>query len=283
MIEFNLNDPVASHIPYREMTFPDGQPHIELDSPLQQDRLLLTIDLYGVEIVARVTSPTDLVRIGLASDVLRRAGCEKLHLFLTYLMGERMDRPIGPEHPFTLRVVTEMIKSFGFDSITLLDPHSDVAPALLNAKVKTNMEFIEQVVSWYAHKDIIFVAPDAGAAKKVSYLGQVFSRPVLYCTKKRDEKTGKLSGFHVGVSTKLDADPIYLIVDDICDGGGTFVGLSEVMHGLGADKIDLAVTKGIFSKGLPLRGIDRVFTTRAYKTNYFDENWDYSRLIIVTH
>ena len=55
-----------------------------------------------------------------------------------------------------------------------------------------------------------------------------------------------------------------LIVDDICDGGATFVGLAKELRAAGAKKVYLYVTHGIFSKGLPLEGIDKVFTTDSY-------------------
>ena len=61
-------------------------------------------------------------------------------------------------------------------------------------------------------------------------------------------------------------DKVCLILDDICDGGGTFTGLSHVLRGTyGARAVDLFVTHGIFSKGLPLDGIRAVHTTDSYR------------------
>jgi ribose-phosphate pyrophosphokinase len=56
-----------------------------------------------------------------------------------------------------------------------------------------------------------------------------------------------------------------LIVDDLCDGGGTFTAHASVLLAAGATAVDLYVTHGIFSKGLPLDHIDRVFTTDSYR------------------
>lgn len=57
---------------------------------------------------------------------------------------------------------------------------------------------------------------------------------------------------------------IALIVDDICDGGGTFVGLAKELRAAGATRVYLYVTHGIFSKRLPLEGIDHVYTTDSF-------------------
>jgi len=40
-----------------------------------------------------------------------------------------------------------------------------------------------------------------------------------------------------------------LIVDDICDGGGTFLGLAEELKECNSGDLYLAVSHGIFSKG----------------------------------
>jgi ribose-phosphate pyrophosphokinase len=55
-----------------------------------------------------------------------------------------------------------------------------------------------------------------------------------------------------------------LILDDICDGGGTFTGLATELHKAEAQAVDLFVTHGIFSKGGTLEGIRQIFTTDSY-------------------
>ena len=43
----------------------------------------------------------------------------------------------------------------------------------------------------------------------------------------------------------------FLVIDDICDGGRTFINLAEKLLIMGANDLYLYVTHGIFSKGLP--------------------------------
>jgi ribose-phosphate pyrophosphokinase len=97
---------------------------------------------------------------------------------------------------------------------------------------------------------------------------------VVYCNKKRDPETGKLDGFSI-----YDYDPNpnsngteLLIVDDICDGGGTFVGLAKKLREAGAKKVHLFVTHGIFSKGVPLEGIDTIYTTDSFQPDTYGFN-----------
>ena len=58
-----------------------------------------------------------------------------------------------------------------------------------------------------------------------------------------------------------------VIVDDICDGGRTFIELAKVLKERGAGKIGLFVTHGIFSQGVGVlfdNGIDFIYTTDSF-------------------
>jgi ribose-phosphate pyrophosphokinase len=102
--------------------------------------------------------------------------------------------------------------------------------------------------------DIALISPDNGAAMRYD----LSKYGVLTFTggKKRDPRTGALSGFEMSLNS-IDETAAFLalkaalIVDDICDGGGTFIGLAEEIRKLNPDiKLGLYVSHGIFSKGL---------------------------------
>jgi ribose-phosphate pyrophosphokinase len=59
-------------------------------------------------------------------------------------------------------------------------------------------------------------------------------------------------------------DKHVIIVDDICDGGRTFIELAKVLKSNKVKNITLFVTHGIFSKGVDAlfeNGIDNIITT----------------------
>ncbi len=56
------------------------------------------------------------------------------------------------------------------------------------------------------------------------------------------------------------------IVDDICDGGGTFVLLADELRKRNCGKINLIVSHAILSKGMEaLPNIDHVYTTDSFQ------------------
>jgi ribose-phosphate pyrophosphokinase len=106
--------------------------------------------------------------------------------------------------------------------------------------------------------------PDEGANRR--YCDQIagsYDYGLAYATKKRDPLTGKLSGFEV---PEIDPASRVMIVDDICDGGGTFIGIADKL-GLPREQMALYVTHGIFSKGFgELMGRYRkIYTTNSFK------------------
>jgi len=129
--------------------------------------------------------------------------------------------------------------------------------------VISNHQFVRQALA--NETDYLLIAPDGGALKKVYKLAQYLDgQAVVECSKMRNVKTGQLSGFKVFANDL--AGKTCVIVDDICDGGGTFLGLAKALKAKNAGKLILVVTHGIFSKGL--EELASVFS-KIYCTNSF--------------
>ena len=99
----------------------------------------------------------------------------------------------------------------------------------------------------------MIVSPDAGAHKKTFSCckeSHLFDPWIAKFIKNRDVATGKLSGCHGIWDSDWDESPI-IILDDICDGGGTFLMIADWIRENTANTqpIYLAVTHGIFSNG----------------------------------
>ena len=169
-------------------------------------------------------------------------------LVMPYIPGARQDRinPTG-DVLFTAHSVGGMVQD-RFDKIVVIDPHSPVSVDSMRwtHRHETVLEYpLERVAAMFnANNYDGIIAPDKGAKDRAEKFANAMSLPITYASKTRDVSTGRLSGFNVDV----EADRHYLVVDDICDGGGTFVGLGEQIANQGA-VASLYVTHGIFSKG----------------------------------
>ncbi len=271
MLTLNLINPEKSDIPFKHFVFPDGQPHLKLmleeKSPTGGFRGQNT---EGVTILTRLANPSDLFTVLIAKDALEASGFSPISLTISYLMAARMDRQMTEGEPFSLRVVSTLLNQAGFKSISIFDPHSDVSTALLlRSKAIGNEVFVKDCIADFRKnqgekEDYYLVSPDAGALKKIHKVAQYVQAPrVAECMKMRDVKTGQLSGFKT-MESDFDRKTCF-IVDDICDGGGTFIGLAALLKQHNAGKIVLIVSHGIFSKGFDLAHIDAIYTTNSFK------------------
>lgn len=250
----------SSAVDHELLVFPDTQPKLRLPS--------IDAEYSNGTLIGPIATANDVLELLLWADALRNLKAQNVTLTITYLMGGRSDRREEETESFTLKVIADAINTCNFSKVYLIDPHSDVSAALIrNSSVITPYNQVG-----FAIKDAVarfrapvgqpvLVCPDAGALKKTEKYSRYFSLPMVLCTKHRDMKTGKLSGFRVH-------DDVWgkfcFIVDDICDGGGTFVAEAKLLREAGASTVVLYTTHGIYSKGLPLDGIDYVYTTDSY-------------------
>lgn len=171
----------------------------------------------------------------------------ELTLSCGYMPYARQDRRMTYGEANAMKVVAQFINTLGFDHVDILDPHSDVVEATIDnlfimEQHEALLEFAE-----YIPNNTILVSPDAGALKKIYKAAKALEMDVVCATKVRDVSTGQIT------STKVECEHIgnkdFLIVDDICDGGRTFIELAKVLKPLTDGKIYLYITHGIFSAG----------------------------------
>jgi ribose-phosphate pyrophosphokinase len=182
-----------------------------------------------------------------------RDGDVRVKLILPNIPGARQDRmnSVG-DYLFTAKSIAREINMRGFRSVVCLDPHSEVAPALIDRCQVVHLTYKEMVTSvegWHLtgidySKYAGVISPDAGADKRATIIARSMRKPLYHAWKTRDVGTGTISGF----GTEPLSPGKYLVVDDICDGGGTFIGLSAKIAEQGCSA-DLFVTHGYFTKG----------------------------------
>ncbi len=291
-----LSDSISERSP-----FPDGQPHLVDKNRELSDWSVVT---------CRLASADDLLRLAMLVSIRRRRNRPVHTLRVLYLMGGRMDRPLSEDEPYTLKVVCDFINSLEIPKVSVFCPHSAATNDLLTHGDTDNTYFGPVEAAFYDSAAIkflrsvteefdggnredvrqtdqlSFVFPDLGAKKRFSKSPLLRWWPnanLVVLHKDREERTGKILGTRIicGYPSKY-----CLIVDDLCDGGATFIASADVLkHGhpnerlaqevLGsaeenwigdtAKKVGLAVCHGIFSKGLPLEGIDFIATTNSFK------------------
>ena len=217
---------------------------------------------------------------------------QKINLVVSYLPNSRMDRTKKNCEVFTLKYFCEIINSLNFDTVRVLDPHSNVSTALLNNVVVEDVEpYIKAAIDdvegvgidggeKYGGSTVIFF-PDEGAMKRYRDLKVFGDRPMVYGKKERDWATGQIKGLKicdrdgVELTTLRNYDRngfvIVLMIDDIIAYGGTLAYSADKLRELGANEVYAYAThtensvlneeKGTLLKRLNNGTVSELFTT----------------------
>lgn len=249
---------------YDVIHYPGG----EIETRFKKEFWVELRDSPKLTIDARLTSVQDIFTLLCLSDSVRnlRAGLD-LSLRMPYVPFARNDRRFVDGGSYGLKIFGEVIRQGMFDRYIGLDVHNYDRAFLRIGHAFQNVEpthLIEKAVADFTDRfgnpTILF--PDLGAQKR-------YKMPTYRCLsamKERDPQTGQLIRF---IIPPVVGEWNCLIVDDLCDGGGTFVGIAELLRQQGfKGKLGLYVTHGIFSQGVGTvaQYFDHVYTTNSFQT-----------------
>lgn len=275
-------------VPLKQLTFSDGASTIQL-----LERPVLTVEAkrnyYSITV-----EPSTLVDRYLTELILLKSAIDNTYpigiwnrciINLPYLPYGRADRVFESGDAAPLDAFFEVLSNvFPGDEIILNDPHSLAYGrasrnySLTIREITQSALFLESGHFSKVQMGDVLVAPDKGAQDKIvdiQRMLQVHGRgvPVIEAGKSRDLESGRVTG------TTLPADATHVvggrtcwIIDDIADGGGTFIPLAQKLREAGATKVILYVTHGIFAKGLePFKGIiDEIYVNQII-VNYISQ------------
>lgn len=245
--------------------FPDGAVWLKVTGKLPERAQLMRVR------AAAMHDMNDFMLLAQLVDAVRHVTDVLVsHLELPWLPWARQDRHMVAGDSFALKVFARQLNTLGFDKVKVLDPHSDAAGAAIDNFVTIPQEICllhsPTLARQFQQQALMLVAPDAGALKKIDAVARATgASEYAVLTKKRDVASGNLTGFALVSGDVKDRD--VLIVDDLCDAGGTFIGSAQVLRDAGARSVSLYVTHGIFSKGvenLLSNGIDAIYTTTSF-------------------
>lgn len=254
------------HYHLGSIVFSGGEIHVDIN------HLPSSCDDYSVK--ARLQSSEDIMHFVMLCDALdRRYPSAESSVIIPYFPYARQDRMCSPGQHFGAAVIAKIIGGIPQRHLTVYDLHSPVTRDLLEVHfgvteiTQGDILMPTKVGNLIGEGKLRIVSPDKGATQKALEVRNVCNGPlpVLQCGKTRDPATGKINGFAVDEEDLAGQDLI--IVDDICDAGGTFLGLAAELRKRGAKSVDLYVTHGIFSKGFDAFSglIDNIYATDSFR------------------
>lgn len=205
-------------------------------------------------------------------DYLEETYQGNIGLALPFVPNARQDRVTADEatvKPATLKSTSRLFN--GYSKVVVVftaDVHSEVSTVLFDKSVNLpQADVFLRIKNRFDFENDVIISPDLGAYKKASEVAKRSGVPLGVAIKERHPITNEI------VATKiLDADirgRVVTIVDDILDGGRTFLPLAKALKEQGAARVNLAVTHGIFSYGasqLKTGDIDKIYSYYCWLT-----------------
>jgi ribose-phosphate pyrophosphokinase len=206
------------------------------------------------EIVWRFESEAELAHLLQLQALLQSKSCAA-SLTMPYLPYGRQDKPINNQETFALRPFLKVLAQLDFKTIRVFDPHNS---AVVREHLSNFVEISPAAAITNAIEEIrpdLLCFPDAGALSRYS---EVLEYPSIHAQKRRNQSTGEI--VTLDIAGDFSGQTV-LVVDDICDGGMTFIRLAGALAG--ANSVHLYVSHGLFTKGTQVlrdAGIERIFT-----------------------
>jgi ribose-phosphate pyrophosphokinase len=200
---------------------------------------------------------SEIMQLAQLKALLDFSGVYTAYLDIKYLPYGRQDKAINNHSTFALKPFAWFLNTLNFSHVNIQDPHSIAATVSIN-NAKAYYPTGAANAAYIACGSDTVMYPDKGAGDK--YRDIYIFEDVVIGDKVRDPLTGHISKYEI---PDVCQGKKVLIVDDICDGGATFLMIAQELYRQKAAQVDLFVTHGIFSKGVRAlfrEGIRRIFT-----------------------
>ncbi|MBF34942.1 MAG: phosphoribosylpyrophosphate synthetase [Hyphomonadaceae bacterium] len=199
----------------------------------------------------------NLMELLIAIDALARASADRITAVIPYFGYARQDRKTDGRTPISAKLVANLISTAGADRVLTMDLHAGQIQGFFDVPTDNlvAMPVIEDDIrTTHNGADLMVVSPDVGGVVRARNLANRLGCDLAIVDKRRPE-AGKSEVMNIiGDVT----DRRCILVDDICDSGGTLVNAAKALKEAGATGVSAYVTHGVLSNNAVKRIEDSV-------------------------
>ena len=219
-----------------------------------------------VFIVQPTCPPTDknLMELLIMIDTFMRASAERVTAVIPYFGYARSDKKDRPRVPIAAKLVSNLIEKAGAHRILTIDLHAAQIQGFFDIPVD-HLYAAPIVVEYFKEnpiENLIVVAPDTGGAERARAYAKRLDAGLALCDKRREKaNVAEVMNIVGDVEGKN-----CLIVDDMCDTGGTICKVAEALNKAGANEVYACFTHAVLS-GSACNNIQSSYLKKVVVTN----------------
>ncbi len=248
LISCNANRPLSEAIAdYLDMrltrsevkTFADQEIFVRIDENVRGE------DVFVIQSTSYPAND-NLMQLLIMMDALRRASARRITAVIPYFGYARQDRKTDGRTPISAKLVANLISSAGADRVLTVDLHAGQIQGFFD--IPTDNLFggpvmIDDIRERFGRDKIVMVSPDVGGVVRARALANKLNADLAIVDKRRPE-AGKSEVMNIIGEVK---GARCIMLDDICDSGGTLANAAAALKEQGAVSVSAYVTHGVLS------------------------------------
>ncbi len=200
-----------------------------------------------VFIIQPTCPPTDesLMELLIMLDTFKRASAERVTAVIPYFGYARSDKKDRPRVPIAAKLIANLVDTSGADRVLTVDLHASQIQGFFDIPVD-HLFAAPVIVNYFQNNpidDLVVVSPDTGGAERARAYAKRLDAGLVLVDKRREKANVSEVMNVVGEVDGMNC----LIVDDMCDTGGTICKVAAALHENGANDIYACFSHAVLS------------------------------------
>ena len=192
-------------------------------------------------------------------DACRRSMTKSINVIMPCFPYARQDKKDESRAPISAKLLANLLEKAGIDRLVVMDLHASQIQGFFDIPVDNiysfpvinqyfNEKYFNSISLQEKQQKYVLVSPDAGAIKRTLKFAKLMKLNAVFMHKQRNyEIANTIDDMMIVGDPKYIINKTAIILDDMCDTGGTLIKCAKLLRENGVNNVICCVTHGILS------------------------------------